>query len=566
MKKIPILIVALGALALAGTAAIAAKQRTPAEEPTADWYGDSVTSTIGLDQGWNAEQIEWFYTTSQGSQLMPYTFFLALEQADNAWPFRSPHNMQKYRYLTNPRSPKNPDGLPVGFVRSGDSVGMTCAACHTAQLNYKGTGIRVEGGPTMANFGGFMDGLIAAVEATLRDDAKLDRFSAKVAGPAASSDEKNDVRSQLAALDAQLVDWNKVNTTGVAPYGFGRLDAFGRIYNRALTLVDPANGNPASAPVSYPFLWDTPHHDYVQWVGNASNANVGELQRNIGEAIGVFGSIAIDGSEINLHGYKSSIDVKNLNDLAVRLRLLSSPLWPEQVLPALDRGLVQKGAAIYAKECGGCHLPIDRTDPDRVVRAQMIGLEYIKTDPATAQHIVGYRGQSGILEGHKELVVAGAALAAEVPALAVVTNLVAGILESNLEGTLAAEIGALRAKDGGRAPERQGKYTKTAADPDGLLAYKARPLNGIWATAPFLHNGSVPTLWDLMSPPAARPKKFYVGRYEFDPKNVGILTDRFEGGYELDTSLPGNSNAGHEYGTALSDADRWAVVEYMKSL
>ena len=90
-------------------------------------------------------------------------------------------------------------------------------------------------------------------------------------------------------------------------------------------------------------------------------------------------------------------------------------------------------------------------------------------------------------------------------------------------------------------------------------------LNGIWATAPYLHNGSVPTVYDLLLPAAARPKKFAVGRWEYDPRKVGYVSDG-EVPWVLDTSMTGNHNGGHEYGTALSEEDRWALVEYVKTL
>ncbi|PMZ49168.1 hypothetical protein C1Y04_30550, partial [Pseudomonas sp. FW306-2-11AC] len=56
------------------------------------------------------------------------------------------------------------------------------------------------------------------------------------------------------------------------------------------------------------------------------------------------------------------------------------------------------------------------------------------------------------------------------------------------------------------------------------LAYRARPLNGIWAMAPYLHNGSVPSLNDLLLPPNLRPKTFYIGNWEFNPDIVGYDT------------------------------------------
>jgi hypothetical protein len=114
------------------------------------------------------------------------------------------------------------------------------------------------------------------------------------------------------------------------------------------------------------------------------------------------------------------------------------------------------------------------------------------------------------------------------------------------------------------------------------LGYRARPLGGLWATPPFLHNGSVPNLYQLLIPGDERDKVFYVGSREFDPIKVGYSTSQSEGAFEFRTdqppkdSHPGNSNAGHEFrnsalgngviGPALSDEERWAIIEYLKTL
>jgi hypothetical protein len=79
------------------------------------------------------------------------------------------------------------------------------------------------------------------------------------------------------------------------------------------------------------------------------------------------------------------------------------------------------------------------------------------------------------------------------------------------------------------------------------LGYKARPLDGVWATPPFLHNGSVPNLYQMLVPVADRSARFYLGSTRFDPKHVGYETSQFTGAFELDTSLPGNHNTGHEF-------------------
>lgn len=99
---------------------------------------------------------------------------------------------------------------------------------------------------------------------------------------------------------------------------------------------------------------------------------------------------------------------------------------------------------------------------------------------------------------------------------------------------------------------------------ESLLVYKAAPLAGVWASAPYLHNASVPTLYDLLLPADQRPKKFTLGNREYDTKKVGYQTTG--GGYTFDTSVKGLSNVGHNYGTTITDEERWALVEYLKSM
>jgi hypothetical protein len=113
----------------------------------------------------------------------------------------------------------------------------------------------------------------------------------------------------------------------------------------------------------------------------------------------------------------------------------------------------------------------------------------------------------------------------------------------------------------------------TAAPPDQV--FKAAPRDGVWATAPFLHNGSVPNLYEMLIPAAERTKKFYLGG-DFDPVRVGLDTKATSGTFLMDTTLPGNSNAGHSFengprgngviGPLLPEDDRWAIVEYLKSI
>jgi hypothetical protein len=98
-----------------------------------------------------------------------------------------------------------------------------------------------------------------------------------------------------------------------------------------------------------------------------------------------------------------------------------------------------------------------------------------------------------------------------------------------------------------------------------IYGYEARPLAGIWARAPYLHNGSVPSLAQLfrLKP---RQQRFYAGSLAYDPVDVGFVSDGSKGGALLDTTLPGNSNQGHEYGTRLSESEKRDLITYLKSL
>jgi len=106
------------------------------------------------------------------------------------------------------------------------------------------------------------------------------------------------------------------------------------------------------------------------------------------------------------------------------------------------------------------------------------------------------------------------------------------------------------------------KFRKT----DG---YVAVPLDGVWLRAPYLHNGSVPSLEDLLEPPERRPRVFYRGYDLFDPERVGFVYSgdvAERDGTRYDTTLPGNGNGGHLYGTNLTADEKRALIEFLKML
>ena len=544
--------------------------------------GGSLTNLVALNQGWTSKDANWFYDITQGSWILPYDWFLHLEQADNEALFRNPAHMASFRFLPRMRGPGNPDGLPVGFAKDAPDrhrafVGLTCAACHTAQLNYRHTGYLIDGGPALADLEGFLESMASAMEATRDNQDKFDRFADRVLGPNSSKESEETLLAELNDRIAKRQGYNHRNFPGHGeePVGFARIDAFGAILNEvSYTFLDqdPANLRPADAPVSIPFLWDTPQHDAVQWNGVATNGGLGDLGRNVGEVLGVFGELEIPEDEQPLLGYRSSVRVRNLLKIEKHVGSLVSPMWPE-ALPAPDPTLVAQGKPLYITYCNECHvhfddnggLAFDRLDPKRKILADM---RDVGTDERMDRNFQERFVKTGRLEGKKK-----AFLLSKKTNVFAATESGGDILGHAVTGAI---LGFWK-----KAPKDDLADIRFARDDmkKSLVPeykYKGRPLNGIWATAPYLHNGSVPNLYQLLLPGSNRVDRFWVGSREFDPAHVGYQYD--SGLSEFDASVPGNLNEGHEYGTGVSEEmggdgkpgltpdQRMAILEFMKTL
>lgn len=597
-----------------------------------DSFGDSAERVVYPEQNWSAADSLWFYNVTQGSNLIPYDIFLHLEMPDSEQLFRSDENMNRLRYLPQKASFANPDALPVGWVKDDHSgkeyIGFTCAACHTGQINYQGAAIRLDGGATLADMELMLKTLASALDASVNQPDKLDRLAQKVL-KGKYPEHKDSFRTELAAAAQHIHNYNQINeprhNDKSVAYGYARLDAFGRIYNRILAHLTPqdlANSNPASAPVSYPYLWDTPQHDFVQWNGVGDNELAGPLGRNTGEALGVFASFDLNKQKGDI-GYRSSVAVRNLTRMERHLESLWSPSWEDlaqqQALPPINQTLADKGREVYQEyQCHTCHEAIDRKDPKRRIISQFASLQTIGTDPLMAMNALKYTGKSGVFEGVKINPLKPDSkrfdsVTPVLPALSLATEGV--ILEPDHDKLFirrwADKTYDLFASIGDNPIKKTQRHLDFEVvnkdDPRTLAAYKARPLNGVWATAPYLHNGSVPSLYELFMPSCndeeiasgktCRPNRFTVGTRELDPVKVGFVQRdpaAFPGLFVFDTRLPSNSNKGHEYaagvtpvfvldknGRPLRDADgkprmqklqpisneqRLALVEYLKTL
>jgi hypothetical protein len=538
-----------------------------------------------LPQNWTEDQRRRYYHTAQGSELLPYAWFLALEQPrftiKGAPPFRENSYLQGFGFIPDSAYQQNPDGLPVGFARddrfvdpySGQKsvvLGMTCAACHTGELFYNEKAIRIDAGPSLIDLQKFTEALGLAITWTYYDPLRFRRFADRVLGPNhAHADQVLLRRALKYYLDTSFTEFKATRHLFPTPEGYGRTDALARIGNFVFGTELNNNKNlvVGDGPVNFPPVWDASWMDWVQYNGSIQQP----MGRNVGEALGVR-------SRINLLGYpgeqfQNTIHVENLHEIELLLggpepgTGVWSPKWPEDILGKIDRGAAGKGEKLYNELCLHCHQPPMLSDEGRkpehwtnntdsegrqFFKVTMIPLAEIGTDPKEAQNFYNRTADSGPL---------GKGIISARDGLKYITQKL--IDQAYTELKLSPE----------QQKEWNGYRENELLAP---LAYKARPHDGIWATPPYLHNGSVPNLFALLSPVSERPKVFYLGNKQYDAVKLGLDTDPLKGASEFRTDLPGNSNAGHEFndgpkgngviGRKLSAEERMQIIEYLKTL
>ena len=579
-----------------------------------------ITQSVWIEQGWTAAQRSWFHHASQGTGTLPVTYdwLLALEQpvlglGGEPPRFADPAYLRRWGFIDSPKSAGNPGGLPVGFAltedfkdpvtgRSKRAVGFTCAACHTGQLTYQGTQLLVDGGPAMSNVTKMGEALGLAMVLTKWVPGRFDRFARRVLGDryndasVAALKEEFDLALAFVKRQKALMDKTK---DGSIEEGFSRLDALTRIGNTVFGIAANKDVNfaPVGAPVSYPPIWNTSWFSWVQYDGSIMQPMV----RNAGEALGVVAGINLAGPAETR--FQTTARLQTLHEMETQLAGtrpplpnkafdgLQSPKWPEQVLGTIDRSKAAAGKALYQQHCQGCHLPpVDSPEfwddqhwitlggsQQRYLNVKYIDLGEIGTDPAEAHALdrrtidtsgIGVNAtlwlpdaQTGACKPMDKPTTDGTAVPFGLALGAVVQQTVERWYAQNNTPE------ALRAQMNGDRPN--------CLNP--AEAYRARPLNGVWATPPFLHNGSVPSLQALLSPVSERPAVFWLGQLEFDPKSVGLVVTEIKNGNKLDTSVPGNSNKGHEFadapkgtpgviGPLLKPEERAALIEYLKSI
>ncbi|MEA3211390.1 MAG: hypothetical protein QOE70_4447 [Chthoniobacter sp.] len=560
--------------------------------------------------------------TDQGSGFFPLTVVRALKDFNTGELYLK--NLERFGLVPAEKSERNPDGFPVGIVTntlkmesSGRTIkmfGFTCAACHTSDLHFGGQTLRVDGGSGLFYVDQLGDQIGKALEKTLDDPEEFFAFLERLVGQPEFDGTLKEVILKLGRLEKDsllrkaavrllhekvaalaetkaLLGSLKDKAEAAAPKGrldlrqrveerikqdaeqflgnivpqlrvvlgeldevknrvaflkirgwlskpghrlaggFGRADDFGTARVELYGAQDERNMVAVNAPVSTPPIWNIDRYAWLHWNANTNSV----IQRSIGESIGVGAP-------------KDSVNIVNQMKIEQQVHKLTAPVWPD-FFGKPDAAKVARGRELYNSHCAACHNP-NKLDEKGLVVFRLFTPEEIGTDPNDAVNF-----DRPVFNG----------TAPEASFAQSIASLLTD-LQQKAKAVMSPEDRALM--DELEKKQTPVKWRDTMKEIG--RAYPAKPLEGIWATAPFLHNGSVPTLYHLLRP-ELRPDSFPVGHKDFDPEHVGFETrpEKIhlapgQERWEFDTTLSGNRNTGHEYGAELSEEDCLALIEYLK--
>lgn len=458
-------------------------------------------------------------------------------------------------------------------------VGVNCSFCHSNALTVDGRTRFIEGAPNMLNIRGFFQDLFASSAKTMLTPELLEAFlrESKVPGHTQSiADEfvasfKKDlgidtllqrgVGKVVNFLDGKYFQHKKSKTLReamyerrnivedylvrllkltyqlkevspelqlrmrflaasigvdpnlpVTPEGFARTDAFGRIANLVARTKNPL---PLTATSSVPSMWNIEYRSMFHWNANTNSV----VMRNIGQSFGLGALLTGSASFDPIAKYDSTSNLHNLHRLETLIYKVRAPRWREDFGGRVDMTMIQSGCETFHQTCAKCHMPeVQRVGPQKaLIDYKMIPLEVIKTDSLyTKQQALPVEGQPF----RKALFAfTGAVRDRYYQRFQVGPQEQAEWERRDLRGAEVFRDTVL----GENSYSGANAYVNLRANP--TPGYPARHLASVWATAPYLHNGSVPNLYELLQPAHLRSKMFFVGSRQYDGKKLGFRSD-----------------------------------------
>jgi len=549
---------------------------------------------INLFQNWDQETRFDMYSENEGSQIMPLQWFLNLKVPGTKRYLKN--EIYKIGFIEPDHdykaSGRNPHNLPLGFTVDSNPkttplygekewVGVNCTACHTGIIKIKNQDVLIEGGQGLFDFQAFEKMIIASADYLLKKDAEKDLaiFFKNL------SRDKKTAHTSIASLRGALSKFVEEFTRTMekshfyfdknnkeVPYGPGRIDGLGIPTSSLICHLTDRLTAPELEPVvnvpencettlpgsSLPHLWGMTRLNYVQWFGHIYQKAA--LGRNMGQAAGSFAKNWAESSNGKIR-YYSTVNPSGVFALESQYPRLQPPLWKDLVFFGLGEPIskerLKRGRKLFMKNCNSCHSTNPEKDKNGFWKvfvdhgntgqtdAIMIDTDYARRAKVTQPIMDKFNKiefENGTASGFQML------------------NAIGGDLIKNL------------------AIKDPGLWTGTLLallnlTPQPLKGYKARPLDGVVFTAPYLHNASVPTIYDLLSPAKERPQTFHVGCRKYDTEKFGYTcTQNDKNAFLFDTSKEGNGNQGHEYGLddfasedkKLNHENKLALIEFLK--
>ena len=446
-----------------------------------------------------------------------------------------------------------PIGMSMRRSQGVDRVYFNCAVCHTGVVRDGPTGPReIVYGMPANTFD--LGALIQFLERAGKDwRFRASRMMPLIADLGERREQEYEGNGRYHPAEFSLVDRQLFKFMGVAMMREQLLALIGR-----LSFMDPSTWGPGRV--------DTFNAPKALLGFNMSTAHERELTGNA-DFPSIWNQGARKGMWLHWDGNNCSVDERNLSagfgtgatpatlDRDKVLRV-ADWLWETAQPPPfpsdkIDQDLAEAGRPIYQQYCRDCHgereSPYRGVDDDTRV-GQVTSIDDVRTDRSRLDSYtpVLARAQGSIYSGHPTRG------DEECEAYRQTVCAVGGDVE---------EYRRLRDRC---YPGRFSHFRKT----DG---YANMPLDGLWLRAPYLHNGSVPNLRELLEPADRRSATFFTGYTEYDYDRVGFVVTgpgAAAAGWYMDTRRRGNGNQGHEgerYGTELSPAEKDALVEYLKT-
>lgn len=572
-----------------------------------------------------------YYHADEGIQYVPVDLILSLDRplSNKRASSASPGTYDEPFFAKPERFGLYPDivgkgELPIGITRSTDAgylpmAGINCATCHTvviADAQAK-RALLVDGAPSPFAIDRFLGELIFSMLTTIVNDCQMekvwDRFESRrkgASGAETSADveaiaeevgasdelaavksivetsqvvelERGDLRDAVRALAVKTEETDKkhpapppaaraagaprpklangayptaadvASKAGLRHYmiqrvawlfaeatlapsgadaGLGRSNPWGVTKNVLASryLHSSFKQKEIGGPISTPYIWGLGRYRDIFWTGVTNSL----LERNMAQGIALLADFNFDPQS-----FDTTLSIEKLHGVVTYAKKAQPPAWPVSVLGRIDPPKAALGERLFKEQCLDCHSPW-------------------QTGPGEAETVLKYC-EVGTDKKYFD---------AQLEQMAPGKDLFAGVLAPFMRDVKrrAYQVEGLVGKEG----TYEGGRTNVVWRAPPKNAFVAKPLSGVWASAPYLHNGTVPSIRDLLTDAKARPLRFVVGHPAYDPTRLGFAGATTYYSFTVDTgpSAPqGNSNMGHEYGTNLSADEKDAMIEFLKS-